>query len=144
MFTRGLRLMDSVEEMWTRWPVEPEEFDYVSMEITSPGYELRPEALDSAYYVWSFTSDERYREMGRRMFEAIVTCCRADAGYASLVDVRTGEKSDLMHSFFLAETLKYAWLLFSPRGALEMRTSPTGQPDAVVFNTEAHPLRRTW
>jgi mannosidase alpha-like ER degradation enhancer 2 len=144
MFTRGTRLMDSVEEMWTRWPIEPEEFDYSTMEITSPGYELRPEALESAYYLWSFTSDERYREMGRRMFEAIVDCCRTQAGYASLADVRTGEHADLMHSFFLAETLKYAWLLFAPPDEIELRTSATGQAGAMVFNTEAHPLRRTW
>ena len=38
-----------------------------------------------------------------------------------------------MHSFFLAETLKYLYLLFDP-GAMDF--------DAVTFNTEAHPLRK--
>jgi hypothetical protein len=37
-----------------------------------------------------------------------------------------------MHSFFLAETLKYLYLLFEP-AAIDF--------DEVVFNTEAHPLR---
>ena len=41
-----------------------------------------------------------------------------------------------MESFFLAETLKYAYLIFAPPAALDF--------DAVVFNTEAHPIRRTW
>jgi ER degradation enhancer, mannosidase alpha-like 2 len=41
-----------------------------------------------------------------------------------------------MHSFFLAETLKYLYLMFSPDETLDLRQ--------VVFNTEAHPLRRTW
>jgi mannosidase alpha-like ER degradation enhancer 2 len=41
-----------------------------------------------------------------------------------------------MESFFLAETLKYAYLLFAPRETLPF--------EEVVFNTEAHPIRRTW
>jgi hypothetical protein len=52
-----------------------------------------------------------------------------------LKDVVTKEKGDLMHSFFLAETLKYLYLLFDPK-AIDF--------DRNVFNTEAHPLRRTW
>jgi hypothetical protein len=40
-----------------------------------------------------------------------------------------------MESFFLAETLKYAWLLFAPENRLDL--------SKVVFNTEAHPLRMT-
>ena len=46
------------------------------------------------------------------------------------------EKGDLMPSYFLAETLKYLYLLFAPESALDL--------DKVVFNTEAHPLKRTW
>ena len=61
------------------------------------------------------------------MFEAIVQHCRADAGYAALSSVLTMEQSDQMESFFLAETLKYAYLLFAPDSVL-----PFG---SVVFNT---------
>jgi mannosidase alpha-like ER degradation enhancer 2 len=57
-------------------------------------------------------------------------------GFAALGDVRTKEKRDRMHSFLFAETLKYAYLLFAPRSTLDLRS--------VVFNTEAHPLHRTW
>ena len=46
------------------------------------------------------------------------------------------ERTDAMESFFLAETLKYAYLLFAPDGVL-----PYG---SVVFNTEAHPIVRAW
>ena len=52
-----------------------------------------------------------------------------------LMSVVTKEQGDLMYSFLLAETLKYLYLLFAPE-ALEF--------EAVVLNTEAHPLRRTW
>jgi len=47
--------------------------------------------------------------------------------------VNTGEKDNMMQSFFLAETLKYLYLLFSPPSVISF--------DGWVFNTEAHPLR---
>jgi Glycosyl hydrolase family 47 len=70
------------------------------------------------------------------MFEAIETWTKCDAGYAALTDVRTKDKRDRMHSFLLAETFKYAYLLFAPPETIDLKN--------VVFNTEAHPLRRTW
>jgi mannosidase alpha-like ER degradation enhancer 2 len=74
--------------------------------------------------------------MGRTFFEDIVKHCRTEAGYSTLKDVVTKEKGDLMPSYFLAETLKYLYLLFAPDSTLDL--------DKVVLNTEAHPLRRTW
>ena len=118
--------------MFSTFGVEPESFDYTTMEIRYPGYPLRPEAIESAYYLYVLTGDERWRTMGRDFFRRIVAAARVDGGFAHLADVRTGEHEDAMESFFLAETLKYAWLLANP-GALDF--------DAVVFNTEAHPLR---
>ena len=49
------------------------------------------------------------------------------------IQVNTGEKDNMMQSFFLAETLKYLYLLFSPPSVISF--------DEWVFNTEAHPLR---
>ena len=42
------------------------------------------------------------------------------------------DSDDVMQSWFLAETLKYLWLLFSPDSALSLKQ--------WVLNTEAHPL----
>jgi mannosidase alpha-like ER degradation enhancer 2 len=131
---RAERLMESVYRMWTSFTVEPETIDYSSMAIVDPEYQLRPESLESAYYLYTMTGDERYREMGRTMFEAIDRWTRTDAGFAVLADVRSKEKKDRMHSFVLAETLKYAYLLFAPPEILDLR--------GVVLNTEAHPLQR--
>ena len=131
---RAERLMESVYRMWTTFGVEPETIDYSSMTIVSPEYQLRPESLESAYYLYTMTGDRRYREMGGTMFEAIDRWTRTDAGFASLADVRTKEKQDRMHSFLLAETLKYAYLLFAPPETLDLKR--------VVFNTEAHSLER--
>jgi mannosyl-oligosaccharide alpha-1,2-mannosidase len=47
--------------------------------------------------------------------------------------VNSGQKDDKMQSFFLAETLKYLYLLFSPSTVIPL--------DEWVFNTEAHPVR---
>jgi mannosidase alpha-like ER degradation enhancer 2 len=133
---RGRRLEESCFRMWTLRGIEPEVLDYRTMEVKEPGYQLRPEIIESAYYLHYVTHDARYLMMGKTFFDAIVAHCRTDAGYTTLKSVVTMEKSDLMPSYFLAETLKYLYLLFSPDSALDL--------DKVVFNTEAHPLRRTW
>jgi mannosidase alpha-like ER degradation enhancer 2 len=133
---RARGLEDSAFKMWNLAGIEPEEIDYSTMTITSPKYHLRPEIIESAYYLYFFTHDERYREMGRTFFDSLVRYCRTDDAYAALKDVRTKEKADEMESFFLAETLKYLYLLFAPRETLDLNTS--------VFNTEAHPIRKTW
>lgn len=133
---RAARLEESAYKMWNIAGLEPEEIDYTTMKITYPGYPLRPEIIESAYYLYFFTKDPRYLEMGKTFFDSLVTYCRVDAGYASLKDVTTKERSDRMESFFLAETLKYLYLLFAPRETLDL--------SKVVFNTEAHPIQRTW
>ncbi len=116
--------------------IEPERLDYTTMKVTSAGYPLRPEIMESVYYLYFFTRDLRYVEMGRVYFNALVQHCKTEAGYAALRNVETKEKRDNMESFFLAETLKYLYLLFAPRETLDLKK--------VVFNTEAHPIRRTW
>ncbi len=133
---RAKRLQDSAYRMWNLNGIEPEVLDYKAMKVTYPGYPLRPEIVESAYYLHRLTGDPKYLEMGRTFFEGIVKHCRTEAGYTTLKDVVTKEKGDLMPSYFLTETLKYFYLLFAPDSTLDF--------DKVVFNTEAHPLRRTW
>jgi len=133
---RAKRLQDSAYKMWNLAGIEPEVIDYRTMKITAAGYPLRPEIIESAYYLFHSTKDPRYLEMGRTFFAGLMAHCRTDAGYTVLKDVTTKEKGDLMPSYFLAETLKYFYLLFAPEQTLDL--------EKVVFNTEAHPLRRSW
>jgi len=133
---RARRLQESSYKMWNVAGIEPEELDYLTMKIVSPGYPLRPEIIESAYYLHAYTKDPRYLEMGRVFFEALVQHCRTEAGYAALRNVETKEKADRMESFFLAETLQYLYLLFAPPQTLDLKK--------VVFNTEAHPIRKSW
>lgn len=133
---RARRLQESSFKMWNVAGVEPEEIDYSAMKIKEPGYPLRPEIVESDYYLHRLTRDPRYLSMGEKMFEDFVKHCRTDEAYAALKSVETKEKSDGMQSFLFAETFKYFYLLFAPPETLDFKR--------VVFNTEAHPIRRTW
>ncbi|HEX9162319.1 MAG TPA: glycoside hydrolase family 47 protein [Thermoanaerobaculia bacterium] len=130
---RARRLESSAYSMWTLHGIEPEVIDYDSMNVVAAGYPLRPEIIESAYYLDRFTRDPRYVRMGKAFFDSLVAYCRTADGYTTLKDVVTKEKSDLMPSYFLAETLKYLYLLFQPEKQFD--------PRRVVFNTEAHPFR---
>ena len=129
------RLQESCFKMWNLRGIEPELIDYRQMKVVDPRYPLRPEIIESAFYLYRYTKDPRYLEMGRVFFEGIRKQCRTEAGETVLKSVVTGEKGDLMPSYFFAETLKYLYLLFSDEPVNFERT---------VFNTEAHLLRRTW
>ena len=131
---RSRRLQESSFDMWTVAGIEPEEFDYRARKITSPGYPLRPEIVESTYYLYRYTKDPRYLEMGQQLWRDFVRNCRTDEAYAALKSVVTKEKADSMQSFLFAETFKYFYLLFSPPDTLEF--------DQVIFNTEAHPIRK--
>jgi ER degradation enhancer, mannosidase alpha-like 2 len=132
---RARKLEASAYKMWTLYGIEPEAINYTTMKIAYNGYELRPEIIESAFYLYRFTGDPRYRQMGKVFFDSLVKYCRTDVGYAALSDVDKKTERDEMESFFLAETLKYLYLLFSP-ATLDLSNH--------VFNTEAHPMRRTW
>jgi hypothetical protein len=70
------------------------------------------------------------------MFQAIQQHTRAPHGYSAIDDVTKSspELLDEMESFWLAETLKYFYLLFEEENVVSL--------DEYVLNTEAHPLRR--
>jgi hypothetical protein len=134
--TRAEQLQASSYKMWTTWGIEPEEFDYSTMKITYPGYELRPEIIESTYYLYFFTGKPLYLDMGKTFADSLEKYCSAETGFAALVSVETKQQRDDMESFFLAETLKYLYLLYAPKSTLDLHK--------VVFNTEAHPMQRTW
>ncbi|KAJ6834118.1 mannosyl-oligosaccharide 1,2-alpha-mannosidase MNS1-like [Iris pallida] len=94
---------------------------------------LRPETVESLMYLWRLTGNKTYQEWGWNIFQAFEQNSRIESGYVGLKDVNTGMKDNMMQSFFLAETLKYLYLLFSPPSYISF--------DEWVFNTEAHPLR---
>jgi mannosyl-oligosaccharide alpha-1,2-mannosidase len=95
-----------------------------------------PEAIESVWYMYRITGDQTWQDKGWKMFESIRNATTTEYGNAAIMDVTTGYhfKYDEMESFWLAETLKYFYLLFS--------TPDTISLDDWVLNTEAHPFRR--
>ena len=123
-------------KMWNRYGIETDQIDYSTMTAVSPKYFLNPEIMESTYYLYRATGDTRYLAMGKSLLDSLKAYCRAPEGYAELKSVITKEKSDRMESYFLAETLKYLYLLYAPPETLDFKH--------VIFNTEAHPIQRTW
>ena len=131
---RAKRLQASSFRMWFLHGIEPDTLNYKTMQVMDPGYLLRPEIVESTYYLYHFTRDPYYRIMGGRMFNDFVKYCRTHDGYAALASVITKNKTDAMESYLFAETFKYFYLLFAPPQTLDF--------SRVIFNTEGHPLRR--
>jgi mannosyl-oligosaccharide alpha-1,2-mannosidase len=96
----------------------------------------RPETVESLFYMWRITGDVKYREWGWEMFKSFMnyTAVEEGGGFTSLsnANVLPPARKDNMESFWLAETLKYFYLLFSPDDLLPL--------DKIVLNTEAHPF----
>ncbi|XP_020352077.1 mannosyl-oligosaccharide 1,2-alpha-mannosidase IA-like [Oncorhynchus kisutch] len=95
---------------------------------------LRPEVIETYMYMWRFTHDPKYREWGWEAVQALEKHCRVEGGYSGVRDVYASSPNhdDVQQSFYLAETLKYLYLLFSDDDHLPL--------EHWVFNTEAHPL----
>lgn len=97
---------------------------------------LRPETIESLYYLYKITGDKKYQEYGWKIFEAFEKYTKIESGgYSSIDNVRSPVATrprDKMESFFLAETLKYFYLLF------EDETNENFNLKKWLINTEAH------
>ncbi|AEO63078.1 glycoside hydrolase family 47 protein [Thermothielavioides terrestris NRRL 8126] len=106
--------------------------------VGDPRYVLRPEAIESVFILYRITGRKDLPEAAWKMWEAIEENTKTPLANSALVDISvTDEKpemSDSMESFWLGETLKYFYLMFSEPDLISL--------DEYVFNTEAHPLKR--
>ncbi|RVE42316.1 hypothetical protein evm_013029 [Chilo suppressalis] len=93
---------------------------------------LRPEFLESTYFLHRATGDDHYLHVGKTVLKALQQYTRVPCGYAAVNDVRTRLHEDRMDSFVLAETFKYLYMLFG-----EDRDLPVKLED-YVLTTEAH------
>lgn len=117
-------------------PSEPDDIWYKRNDVHNL---QRPETIESIYYMYKLTGDMKYRKWGYDIFRAFVKNSRMKGPdgrmvFTCLKDVTTITPShnDNMESFWLAETLKYFYLLFDDDNILSLTE--------YVFNTEAHPL----
>ncbi len=87
--------------------------------------------------MYRITGDHSWQEKGWRMFQAVINATQTPAGHSAIDNVaypKTPQRLDQMESFWLAETLKYFYLVFAEGDTVDL--------DRWVLNTEAHPLRR--
>lgn len=88
--------------------------------------------------MYRITGDPVWQDRGWKMFEAVIRSTKTEIAHSAIQDVTKAngraEPTDSMESFWLAETLKYFYLLFTTPDAYSL--------DEWVFNTEAHPFRR--
>ncbi|OCB89004.1 glycoside hydrolase [Sanghuangporus baumii] len=118
-------------------------------------YILRPETVESLFIAYRLTGDNKYREYGWRIFQAIEKHCKVSTGgYAAVlnVDELPVTLEDKMETFLLSETLKYLYLLFSDADDIPLSSTfltiyfhhviltQKRLYSEYVFNTEAHPL----
>ena len=86
--------------------------------------------------MYRITGDPVWQEKGWTMWQSVIRAVRTDVGASAVLDVLDPEprQADEMESFWLAETLKYFYLLFAEPDEVSL--------DEWVLNTEAHPFRR--
>ncbi|KAG9234939.1 glycoside hydrolase family 47 protein [Amylocarpus encephaloides] len=104
--------------------------------VRDSSYQLRPEAIESVFIMYRITGDPVWQEKGWNMFRAIMNYTTTPIANARINDVTSENvrQADSMESFWLAETLKYFFLLFSEPDVVSL--------DDFVLNTEAHPFRQ--
>ncbi|KAK4194902.1 endoplasmic reticulum mannosyl-oligosaccharide 1,2-alpha-mannosidase [Triangularia verruculosa] len=100
-------------------------------------YLLRPEAIESLFIMFRITGKKELQDLAWDMFQSVVKSTETELAFSAISDVAVQgptKKLDSMESFWLAETLKYFYLIFSPPDLISL--------DEWVLNTEAHPFRR--
>lgn len=105
-------------------------------QVRDTRYILRPEAIESVFILYRITGDSRYQDVAWQMFTSIDRVCKTQISYAAIHTVleKNPPPADSSESFWMAETLKYFYLIFSEPDVISL--------DDYVFNTEAHPLKR--
>lgn len=122
--------------LWSRYSALPERWSSTSGGVESGlgWWGGRPEFIESTYHLYQATRDPWYLYVGEMVLRDIKRRCWSKCGWSGIQDVRTGELNDRMESFFLGETAKYLFLLFTPDHLLNKLDAP------FVFSTEGHPL----
>ncbi|GLT70549.1 hypothetical protein SLA2020_426220 [Shorea laevis] len=119
--------------VWEKYGVLPERYllDHQMLHPTEKYYPLRPELAESTFYLYQATKDPWYMKVGESIVNSLNLYTKVEGGFASVRDVTTMQLEDHQHSFFLAETCKYLYLLFDDSFLVDRN---------YIFTTEGHPL----
>ncbi|KAF0762563.1 hypothetical protein AaE_003292 [Aphanomyces astaci] len=139
-------------DLWNEFGALPELYDRSgkgSVIHWAQHYPLRPELAESTYHLYAATKDEKYLKIGRKLLQDIEDTSRVSCGYAAVGNVHD-KRLELLDSFFLSETVKYLYLLFSNDTSVLIPKHATNQNSLsashvrinlatlVLFTTEGH------
>ncbi|XP_052190234.1 alpha-mannosidase I MNS4 [Diospyros lotus] len=129
--------------VWRRYGFTPEGFNLATLSVQhgQKSYPLRPELIESTYWLYKATRSHRYLDAGRDMVASLQYGARCRCGYCHISDVEFHGQEDHMESFFLAETVKYLWLLFDLAAGPDNLVE--NGPYKYIFTTEGHLLPAT-
>uniref|UniRef100_A0A834VBH7 alpha-1,2-Mannosidase n=1 Tax=Sarcoptes scabiei TaxID=52283 RepID=A0A834VBH7_SARSC len=140
----GTEIANTCHESYvrTKTKIGPENFWFTGTLEAEAGkknemyYILRPEVIEGWFYLWRLTKNPKYRQWAWDAVEAIERNCLVPdrTGYSGIKNVNDEkvQHDDVQQSFFLAETLKYLYLIFSDDQLIPL--------DQWVMNSEGHPL----
>lgn len=120
--------------IWRMYDALPERYNWRLMQPEVHFYPLRPELVESTYHLYRATKAPFYLHAGKELLDSLNNHMRTKCGYATLHSVLDRTLEDRMESFFLAETVKYLYLLFDEENALH-------KSNKWLFNTEGHLLK---
>ncbi|SCU91722.1 LAME_0E13586g1_1 [Lachancea meyersii CBS 8951] len=130
-------------KLWNHYGGIPERWNFLAQtdqsspeqsSVSLPWYPLRPEFVESTYYIYRATKDPLYLKIAWSILQDLKNLYKTSCGLAGSQDVFTGKLQDRMETFVLSETLKYLFLIFDEENELHTDLSN------VVFSTEAHPF----
>ncbi|XP_051127519.1 alpha-mannosidase I MNS4 [Andrographis paniculata] len=129
--------------VWKRYGFTPEGFNLATFNVQQgqKSYPLRPELIESTYWLYKATRNPRFLDAGRDMLASLQYGARCTCGYCHISDVEFHQQEDHMESFFLAETVKYLWLLFDLAAGPDNLVE--NGPYRYIFSTEGHLLPAT-
>lgn len=130
---------DLIPERWIYSHFQKKKSYTVTDAINLEWYPLRPEFIESTYYLYRATKDPMYLKIGERVLDLLNTRYRAKCGLSGVQDIRTGKRQNRMETFVLGETLKYLYLLFDTQDESFLHSSLMNNKN-WIFSTEAHPL----
>jgi hypothetical protein len=132
---RAKSSLDAWDYLWDKNGLVPMVYDYKKDSIVNPFYQLNPEVIESAYYLWHYTKDSVYYERIKKYYLDINRYCKTEIAYCHVENVVSKKQKDEMETFFIAENMKYFYLGF----ATDQNINPTD----YVFSTEAHPFKKS-
>jgi len=149
----ALKSLHNYHQVWKQFGFTPEFYNVAqgAASANREGYPLRPELIESIMQLYRATGDPWLVDAGVDILRSIQHSARTPCGYATIKNVRTHTLDNRMESFFLAETVKYLYLLFDPDNFIHntgttatIHETPHGRfildAGGYIFNTEAHPI----